>query len=347
MKLARNWLAIIALMLSVVSVSAAWAASSDTIAPGTVINMQNWRQYQQFMPDGMKGLFAGSYHWTFPDDFQLIIGPTRHYPLGSKEYFENTERYARQVRIINLPNGGQNIVNYTAGLPFPNPQEPLKGWKILVNDWFAYQPWILCSTTTAQWFQDRFGNVSANTLWFQERRTAHISDPGQPLFEQRVPAAEFVQYAEQLTPEQARYTAILSFWPRDSTQPVDLYVFLPALRRTLRLSTTARCSPAFGSDFVYDDTRHGAFNGSFTMFDGKFIRDQKILEAVDYNVKDAAVPTNRNYFFSRIWWSKPSLSKWEVRDSYMVDVHRIPAMASGYCYGSRVLYVDKEVMQAM
>ena len=62
MKLARNWLAIIALMLSVVSVSAAAAASSDTIAPGTVINMQNWRQYQQFMPDGMKELFAGSYH---------------------------------------------------------------------------------------------------------------------------------------------------------------------------------------------------------------------------------------------------------------------------------------------
>jgi hypothetical protein len=62
---------------------------------------------------------------------------------------------------------------------------------------------------------------------------------------------------------------------RDSTQPVDLYVFVPALRRSLRLSTTARCSPAFGSDFVYDDTRLGAFNGSFTMFDGKFIRDQK------------------------------------------------------------------------
>jgi hypothetical protein len=25
---------------------------------------------------------------------------------------------------------------------------------------------------------------------------------------------------------------------------------------------SARCSPAFGSDFVYDDTRHGTFNGN-------------------------------------------------------------------------------------
>src|SRR5713226_9859931 len=43
-------------------------AASDTIAPGTVITMQNWQQYKQFMPDGMVWLFGGQYFWKMPAD---------------------------------------------------------------------------------------------------------------------------------------------------------------------------------------------------------------------------------------------------------------------------------------
>ncbi|MGH7837309.1 MAG: DUF1329 domain-containing protein [Candidatus Binataceae bacterium] len=323
------------------------ATSSNPIPPGTVINLQNWQQYQGYMTDGMQALFAGAYHWKFPPDFELVIEPTKPYPAGSREYIDNTEKYASQVRIDSLPDGGHNLANYTAGLPFPNPKEPLKGWKILVNNWFAYQPYELATPKAALWYQDRFGSTSASTLLIAERRMAHISDPGQAIYEDRTPNADFIQYFEQITPEQARYTTLLSIWPRDLAQSIDTYVFVPALRRSLRLSTTARCSPAFGSDFVYDDTRHGAFNGSITQFDAKFLRDQKILEAVEYNAFDAELPTNANYFSPSVWFSKPALSKWQVRDSYVIDVRRIPSLAAGYCYGSRILYVDKDVMQAM
>ncbi len=339
--------ALVVVVTAAVPLAAAAADSSSPVPPGTVINMSNWRQYKQYMTDGMQALFAGTYHFKFPSDFQVVIEPTRTYPLGSKQYIENTEKYASQVRIVDLPGGGHNLQNYTAGLPFPNPQEPLKGWKVLVNDWFAYQPYELCGSQIAQWFQDRFGNVSSNTIIFAERRMAHISDPGQPLYENRAPNADFVQYAEEITPEQAKYTAILSIWPRDLALNIDTYLFVPALRRTLRLSTSARCSPAFGSDFVYDDTRHGAFNGNITQFDAKFVRDQKILEAVEYNAFDSQIPTNANNFYPNVWFSKPGLSKWQVRDSYMIDVRRIPKLAAGYCYASRILYVDKNVMQAM
>ena len=33
------------------------AVAISTISPGTVITIANWRQYQQFMPDGMITLF--------------------------------------------------------------------------------------------------------------------------------------------------------------------------------------------------------------------------------------------------------------------------------------------------
>ncbi|MGH7931939.1 MAG: DUF1329 domain-containing protein [Candidatus Binataceae bacterium] len=333
--------------LAAPAAAAAPVDASNPIPPGTKITMQNWQQYKQYMTDGMQAFFAGTYHWKFPSDFELEIGPTRHYPLGSREYIENTEKYASQVRIENLPDGGHNILNYTAGLPFPSPSEPLKGWKILVNDWFAYQPYELCGPNIAQWFKDRFGNANHSTILFAERRMAHISDPGQPIYEPKTPNADFIQYAEELTPEQARYTSILSIWPRDLRKNIDTYVFVPALRRTLRLSTTARCSPAFGSDFTYDDTRHGAFNGSITQFDAKFLRDRKILEAPQYNIADSANPEDSTYFFKSVWFSTPALSKWQVRDAYQIDVRRIPELAAGYCYGSRILYVDKESMQAM
>jgi hypothetical protein len=44
---------------------------------------------------------------------------------------------------------------------------------------------------------------------------------------------------------------------------------------------------------------------------------------------------------------KPSLVTWEVRDTYVIDVHRIPSLASGYCYARRRMYVDKETMQVL
>src|SRR5580700_3527842 len=54
---------------SVVAAAVAVSASSpsdnqsanNAIPPGTSITMQNWQQYQQFMPDGMAAFFQGRY----------------------------------------------------------------------------------------------------------------------------------------------------------------------------------------------------------------------------------------------------------------------------------------------
>jgi hypothetical protein len=56
------------------------AENSQSIAPGTVITLKNLQQYQQFMPEGMRLLFAGTGFWKFPPDFQMVTGPTSSYP---------------------------------------------------------------------------------------------------------------------------------------------------------------------------------------------------------------------------------------------------------------------------
>lgn len=40
-------------------------------------------------------------------------------------------------------------------------------------------------------------------------------------------------------------------------------------------------------------------------------------------------------------WPKPSWGNWEPREVYVLDIRRIPSQAAGYCYGKRIMYVDK------
>jgi hypothetical protein len=52
-------------------------------------------------------------------------------------------------------------------------------------------------------------------------------------------------------------------------------------------------------------------------------------------------------FDGMLGWPKPSWGDWEVRPIYVIDVHRIPSLAPGYCYGKRIMYIDKQYFQTM
>jgi hypothetical protein len=114
-------------------------AAANTIPPGTQITMQNWNQYKQFMADGMVALFQGTYFWKMPPDVEIDVGPMIMHPLP-KGYLNATEKYASQVKLVELPGGGLTISGYSAGIPFPNPNEPHKGWKILAKCGIATRP---------------------------------------------------------------------------------------------------------------------------------------------------------------------------------------------------------------
>ena len=100
--------------------------SADSIPPGTIITTQNWQSYRQFMPDGMAAMFEGKYFWKMPPDVQMEVGPTMIVPLP-KNYLAATEKYADQVKVIELPDGGLTLQGYRGGIAFPNPQEPHRG----------------------------------------------------------------------------------------------------------------------------------------------------------------------------------------------------------------------------
>src|SRR5229473_80253 len=277
------------------------------IPPGTKITMSNWQQYKQFMPYGMIGFFEGKWYWKMPSDVEIPIGPTRIIPF-TKGYTEATEKYSSQTRVVHEPDGRMDVANYVAGQPFPNPQEPDKGYKVLANTWFKNVAHLLGTTpaTGDSMFcaVDRFGNHNCQYVQSVYRQLAYNSDPGVPRTES-TSSGKF-WYSEWLMvdiPEQARYTAVLTLHPMDVSQEEDDYTFVPSLLRSLKIIAITELTGA----------------------EGKF-------------------PEN---FDMPMGWSKPSWGDYQVRDVDVIDIRRIPSMRPGYCYGSKIAYVDKAMNQSI
>ncbi len=325
-------------VLAVLAMGATSFAAEQTIPPGTIITMRNWQQYTAFMPDGMKDLFAGKYFWKMPPDFQMVVGPFHDFP-PPKEYIEDTKKYAGHVQIINFPDGRHSIKGYVAGLPFPNPQAPQKGYKILVDEWYFYFPHILCGPIVSR-LLDRFGNRYDVTALLVLRRHSYVSDYKTPVDDPSFPGVYTTYYLGLIAPEQAKYLAQLTVYYTDPAKLNDLFMFIPALRRTLRLSTGARCAPWAGTDWIQDDTRLGGWNGGITNVEVKFLRMQNILSFV--YAPDPKVWADWDNFYPRLFLPKPIVGKWEVRPVYVIDVRRDPAMQKNYCLGKRIQYLDKE-----
>jgi Protein of unknown function (DUF1329) len=326
----------VALMLGLLLCAAPSLAADETIAPGTTITAQNWQQYQRFMSAGLRELFRGSLPWKLPPDVQLKVGPSAHYPLPV-HYQQNTDRYASGVRIVELPGGGHSLASYVAGQPFPAPQEPLKGWKILANLWFRAQPWLECGFDNWVYRKDRFGNVTQVGFILSYRQMTHISAADMPLTD---PAAQGVYYSEYLeltVPEQYKYEAQLTLYYDQPGKAEDLFLFVPALRRSIRLSSAARCSPVAGTDYAQDDI-HLGFNGGIARWTADYLSDGQVLSMVRANPK--VLGDLKGY--DTVFFPKPVIGDWELRPVYIIDARRIASERAGYCYAKRVMYVDRE-----
>jgi hypothetical protein len=314
--------------------------SPDTIPIGTKITLQNWQQYKKFMPVWLQAEYSGQYHWHITNDpiYTIEVGPTHNFPFPQK-YQEDTEKYAGQTRLVKAPSGGYTIEGYVAGQPFPNPTEPLKATKLMYNAWLIFRPSIL-NYTTKDWLVDQYDNVSTedtDDTWYQ---MSHISEPNSPV---ALPFANGNLFAARYlvtAPEQSKYTTELQLQPADPSKYQESYVFLPSLRRSLRLSSAARCSPILGTDYVQDDGAWMPAN-----FDAHYIGSKKLLTIV-MNSDGAYTPSNfqgasgsKNN--SLPGWPKAGTNKWEIRTYDVIDLQGLPALGA-YCYSHRIFYVDKQ-----
>ena len=304
------------------------------------------------MSEGLIALFQGSHFWKMPADFQLEVGPTISIPLP-KQYLDDTVRYSNMGQLARTPAGGSVPTGYVAGLPFPHPLEgdpALIGQRIFWDSYYRYQPRVQWAPTFT-YALDSFGNITQTSeVKSVFSQLTHLSDLG---FPQRIADSGgyyFVKYSQQIAPEQGKYTTILDLTPADPTRLDELYEYIPTLRKSLRLSQAARCAPEFGSDYLIDDESDGP-PGLPQLYRIDYLGEKKILALEHANPAAFDSPGGPAQLDSKYYYSgalgivpfpNPAMGKWELRDSYVISLSRLPGAASGYCYSRRVMYVDKE-----
>jgi hypothetical protein len=315
------------------------ADSPDTIAVGTKITAQNWRQYKKFIPVGLQATFGGQYQIHVGSTLEYIVevGATRDFPLPG-DMAKNTEKYGGEANLEQLPNGGWLMTGYVAGVPFPNPPEPNRAVKLLYNAWVPFRPHILHNLNVG-FLVDRFGNKTTNNVDAAFFGLSHLSEPGLPL---NMPYANDVLYATRFlvsAPEQSKYTTQISQIFNDPRRVPENYVFLPSLRRSLRLSSAARCSPILGTDYIQDDNSWQPPN-----YDVKYIGFKKVLMWIGDPVKgfqqSSYVGVRANEpagVFAG--WPKHGAGLWELRKMHILDLTWNKSLGS-FCYGHNIFYVD-------
>ena len=104
------------------------AAVHADVVPGDKITDQNI--------DKVKDLISPGMEWVIKHGWPMTITETKRIEWP-KAYKEATEKYANQVKLT--PNG-LDLLNYVAGLPFPNidPKDPQVARKIMWNWGYTY-----------------------------------------------------------------------------------------------------------------------------------------------------------------------------------------------------------------
>jgi hypothetical protein len=177
----------------------------------------------------------------------------------------------------------------------------------------------------------------------------HMSEPDQPVNYPDARGIFTVGNFNLLAPEQSKYTTSLTLVPDDLAKAQENYLFLPSLRRSLRLSSAARCAPLLGSDYTPNDI--GFFKVQVVNFMASYKGEKKLLVIAHADPK--AMLASWTYQTLTQWDETPVMfpssrvGKFEVRDFYIVELTPVPSYANGYCYGRRIMYVDKETNLVM
>jgi hypothetical protein len=192
---------------------------------------------------------------------------------------------------------------------------------------------------------DRYRNQFYEQIDIDQWRLSHSRDEG---FPSNPEYTRGLMQASRLfinSPEEEKYTAQLSLMPDNPEKVQEVYIFVPTLRRSVRLSSAARCAPLLGSDFNQDDSNDGVFFQP-PNFKSVLLGTKKVLAIMHGDARHwygGDLPGGDKLFDREgvPGWPSPMAANWEVRDVYIIDLAPLPVI-SGYCYEHKVIFVDAE-----
>jgi len=301
------------------------AARAD-VSPGDKITDQNIDKVKDLVSPGME--------WVLKHGWPMNIVETKRIEWP-KAYREATEKYSGQVK---LTPDGLNVLNYVAGLPFPNvdPKDPQIALKIMWNWGYTY---LTTDDVDLRNFDADTGSIADHGPMTVERH--FLLDHFRRLFW----TGRLYVDPKPDKPNPNGYRAQQGLYP--ILEPFDLkgvgalgnryispdkqddsWLYLPSLRRVRRLSTAQRSDALFGQDTDVDS--YYGYAGQVGWMDWKYLGERDVigvLHGEHYPVK----------WDEKVDWAFDE--KWEKRHVYALEgISKLPQ----YAYGKRVLFIDKE-----
>ncbi len=298
------------------------------VKPGDVITKANAADAKELLPPSVDLMLGYG--------MKISVVPYEACPLP-KAYNEATEKYASQVR---LTDGGRQIDNYVAGMPFPtvDPKDPQAAWKIMWNHEYkpAYSDDVYTSWLVEN--QDENGVIEkqlSSDVWRRLRWVGRLYRDPKPV----IPHNPEVRYTEQWGPLDSPFdlkgAGFLLYRYMEPARADDSWLYLPTLRRVRRYSTAARSDTLFGSDIDQDSI--WGFNSKPEWWDFRLLAEREVL-----------VPMHAGKYASADIWcgSKGPASwvpcvNWEKRKVWLIE--GLPTKLAQYAFGKRHLWIDKEV----
>jgi hypothetical protein len=277
----------------------------------------------------------------------MVLEIARRRPLAIPEWFTAaTEKNKGKAKIDD--QGNLTTVDggiWPGGIPYPDvdPKDPEAGLKLMYNfihsyegDDFIIKNWevqYIGSTgkleKTIQGTWDRLYTTSREYV----EPTPHM--PGQEKF-------LFKQLFLMMKPFDLRGFANIQYRYYDQNKIDDSYAYIPAIRRTRRLSAGQRYDSFVGTDWTLGDSRQ--FDDPLLHWDYKVLRQKPMLGVMHaqypvYGIgtKDAVyVPLDAGKFAHGMWELRP--------DVYIVEA--IPR-DKNHIYSKKHLTVDPEIWKSL
>jgi hypothetical protein len=302
--------------------------SQANLQPGDTVGPHNWEAVKGMVGENFLSRIKGGYR------FQLKERRPRKSP---KEYLAATERYSDQVRLG--PNG--ELVNYVAGLPFPNisPNESQAGLKLAWNfarrwagDDFKEGGGTVTGKATSHTIEKDGSERKSEVIRHEIRTRGRVTlDP-----KSVIPGYEHIDWMIVRADEYPRDTSgttTLETRYIDPNRDDDLYIYVPSIRRVRRAPPIQRCATLAPTEFTFDDVN--SFNGKVTNFNFKALGNARMLG----NLSQRDVPFER-----RKGDYLPLTEGWEIINTFALE---ITTKDPDYCYPKKILYIDQLTYHAV
>lgn len=252
---------------------------------------------------------------------EFDIVPTLKDYKPHPKYLEYSKNNIGKVKIG--PDSG--LVNYVAGVPFPDPQTALE---------------VMWNFNERYYADDRdYKNPHSNiinsdgyvrhglTVFYNLKYDGRVNLDPKPV----IPNDDNIQYKDvfmSVEPPAVRGVGMLTVRYRDPNRDDDAWLYVPALRRLRRASTAQRGEHFGGTDTTWDDTY--AFNGKVQSYTYKLVEKRQILAVLHNAPQDdeSSNPEHAVPFYQG--------GNYEIVPVYVIDaINKEP----NYVYSKRRFYI--------